>query len=51
MSRLYEWKVPHIAGYKPKNKNVNANSVVLADIDPTLYTIDENSTEDSEAEN
>ena len=44
-------KCPLLPAIKPKNKNVNANSVVLADIDPTLYTIDENSTEDSEAEN
>lgn len=45
-------KCPLLPAIKPKNKKIDANSVILADIDPALYTLDkEYSTEEMEAEN
>ncbi|KHJ30128.1 hypothetical protein EV44_g3196 [Erysiphe necator] len=33
-------KCPLLPAIKPKNKKINAHSVILADIDPALYTLD-----------
>lgn len=45
-------KCPLLPAIRPRNNNINANSAILADIDPTLYTLDgDNNVEDGEAEN